>query len=98
MWRLTCDDILGGWRSTFVVLHHLQFDLVLLAWTQARLLKGGLRSAQGVQNLTVFLFLPAPTKKNNNNKNPHQSAPTTKTCPGIMRKVKEGKINQSDHT
>lgn len=97
MWRLTCDDILGGRRPTFVVLHHLQFDLVLLAWTQARLLKGGLRSAQGVENLTVFLFLPAPTK-NPPTKTPHQSAPTTKTSPGITPKAKEGKINQSDHT
>lgn len=91
MWRLTCDDILGGWRSTFVVLHHLQFDLVLLAWTQARLLKGGLRSAQGVQNLTVFLFLPAPTKKKNPTKTPTNQHPLQRLVLASHVKQKRGK-------
>lgn len=71
MCTLTCDDVLGGRRSALVVLHHLQLDLVLLAGAQARLLKGGLRSAEGVKNLTVLLFLPVPKK--------HQSSTTTKT-------------------
>lgn len=35
MCTLTCDDVLGGRRSTLVVLYHLQFDLVLLAGAQA---------------------------------------------------------------
>ena len=61
MCTLTCDDVFGGRRTTFVVLHHLQFDLVLLARAQARLLKGGLWTAERVQNLTILLFLPAPT-------------------------------------
>lgn len=92
MWRLTCDDILGGWRSTFVVLHHLQFDLVLLAWTQARLLKGGLRSAQGVQNLTVFLFLPAPTKKKKKTtKTPTNQHPLQRLVLASCVKRKRGK-------
>lgn len=60
MCTLTCDDVLGGRRSTLVVLYHLQFDLVLLAGAQARLLKGGLWTAEGVKNLTILLFLPAP--------------------------------------
>lgn len=58
MYILTCHHILGGRWSTLVVLHHLQFDLVLLARTQARLLKGGLWTAKGVKNLAIILFLP----------------------------------------
>lgn len=60
---LTCDHVLGGRWSTLVVLHHLQFDLVLLARAQPRLLKRGLWTAKGVKNLAILLFLPAP--KNN---------------------------------
>lgn len=63
MCTLTCDNVFGGRRTTLVVLHHLQFDLVLLARAQARLLKSGLWTAERVQNLTILLFLPAP--KNN---------------------------------
>lgn len=60
--ELTCDDALRGRRPTLFVLHHLQFDLVLLAWTQTRLLEGGLRPAEGVENLTILLFLPTAKK------------------------------------
>lgn len=79
---LTCNDIPGGRRSTLVVLHHLQFDLVLLARAQTRLLKGGLWTAKGVKNLTILLFLPAPKKKKK-----YQSSTPTKTSPGIIRGV-----------
>lgn len=59
MYELTCDHILGGRWTTLVVLHHLQLDLILLARSQAGLLKGGLWTTKGVENRTVLLFLPA---------------------------------------
>lgn len=56
--ELTRDDVLRSRRSALVVFHHLQFDLVLLTRTQTGLLKAGLWAAEGVQDLTVLLFLP----------------------------------------
>lgn len=60
---LTCDEVLSRWGSTGVVLHHLQFDFILLARSQARLLKGGLRRAQRIQDLAILLFLSSKAKQ-----------------------------------
>ena len=62
---LTCEEVLGCRGSAGVVLHHLQLDFVLLARSQAGLLKGGLGRAQRIQDLSILLFLSSRAQYRN---------------------------------